>query len=137
MSFLSDSSESESQIPVYINKERKPTNSPPASRKPVLKTLKRNNLILQSINLPTIMNINPRSIYNKSEELEQYEADIICMSESWERPNMTLDQLLNLDNYEIISNVVQREFKGGKPAILVNTQKYIVKKILLNLSVFQ
>ena len=58
------------------------------------------------------MNINPRSIYNKSEEfsllLEQYEADIICMSESWERPNMTLDQLLNLDNYEIISNVVKR-----------------------------
>ena len=79
------------------------------------------------------MNINPRSIYNKSEEfsllLDQYSADIVCMSESWERENLTLDQLLKLDNYEIISNVKQRDFKGGKPAILVNTQKFIVKRI--------
>ena len=96
-------------------------------------TIKRNNLILQSVNLPVIMNINPRSIYNKAEEfsllLEQYSADIITVSESWERDNLSLEQLLQLDNYEIISNVKQREFKGGKPAILVNTQKFIVKKI--------
>ena len=80
------------------------------------------------------MNINPRSIYNKSDEfsllLEQYSADIICMSESWERDNMSLEQLLQLDNYEIISNVKQRDFKGGKPAILVNTQKFIVKRVV-------
>ena len=70
------------------------------------------------------MNINPRSIYNKNEEflllLEQYSADIITMSESWDRDNLPLEQLLQLDNYEVISNVKQREFKGGKPAILVN-----------------
>jgi hypothetical protein len=57
------------------------------------------------------MNINPRSIYNKSEEfsllLEPYTADIICMSTSRERENLSLDQLLQLDNYEIISNVKQ------------------------------
>ena len=79
------------------------------------------------------MNINPRSIYNKNEEfsllLEQYSADIITMSESWDRDDLPLEQLLQLDNYEVISNVKQREFKGGKPAILVNTQKYIVKRI--------
>ena len=102
-------------------------------RRPVRKTIKRNNLVLQSVNLPVIMNINPRSIYNKSDEfsllLEQYSADIICMSESWERENLSLDQLLQLDNYEVISNVKQREFKGGKPAILVDTSKYIVKRI--------
>ena len=79
------------------------------------------------------MNINPRSIYNKCDELplllDQYEADIICMSETWERDNMTLDQLLELPNYQIISNVKQRDFKGGKPAILVNEDKFIVKKL--------
>ena len=132
-SFLSDISESESQIPVHISTHRKSVRLPCEMRKPVRRTIKRNNLVLESMNLPVIMNINPRSIYNKSDEfsllLDQYSADLICMSESWERENMTLDQLLKLDNYEIISNVKQREFKGGKPAILVNTTKYMVKRI--------
>ena len=42
---------------------------------------------------------------------------------------MPLDQLLKLDDYEIISMVKKREFKGGNPAILVNKQKYFVKRI--------
>ena len=79
------------------------------------------------------MNINPRSIYNKSEEfaqlIEQYDSQIICMSESWSRDNLTLDNLLKLDNYEIITNVQQRDFRGGKPAILVNTQNFLIKRI--------
>ena len=79
------------------------------------------------------MNLNPRSVYNKGDELslliEQYSADVICISESWERENLPLEQFLQLDNFEIISNVKQRDFKGGKPAILVNTQKFLVKKI--------
>ena len=120
-------------IPVHITRRSHPTCSTSERRKPVRHTVKRNNVILESINLPTIMNINPRSIYNKCDEfsqlIEQYDCDIICMSESWDRANLPLDQLLKLDNYEIISNVQQREFKGGKPAILVNTQKYIVKRI--------
>ena len=86
---VNSKSENESQIPVYISNHRKPVQPPREMRKPVRKTIKRNNLVLQSINLPVIMNINPRSIYNKSDEfsllLEQYSADIICMSESWER----------------------------------------------------
>ena len=134
VSFLSVSeSDVINQIPVYVSNYRPPARVPTNKRKPVRTTVKRNNLVLQSINLPVIMNINPRSIYSKSEEfsllLDQYSADIVCMSESWERENLTLDQLLQLDNYEIISNVKQRDFKGGKPAILVNTQKFIVKRI--------
>ena len=83
--------------------------------------------------LPTVMNINPRSIYNKCEEfprlLDQYSADVICMSESWERENKPLDEILDLPNYQIITNVKQRDFKGGKPAILVNENKFIVKRL--------
>ena len=97
-------------------------------RLPIRKTIRRNNIILQSMDLPVIMNINPRSIYNKTDEfsllLDQYQADVITMSESWERDNLPLDELLNLDNYKILSNVKQRGFKGGKPAILVNKEKY-------------
>ena len=128
ISVLSTQNESESQqIPVFISTHRQSKVSHSA-RIPVRRVIRRNNLVLQSINLPVIINLNPRSVYNKTEEfsllLEQYSADAICVSESWERENMPLDQLLQLDNYEIISNVKQREFKGGKPAILVNTQKY-------------
>ena len=79
------------------------------------------------------MSINPRSIYNKKEEfsllLAQYEADVICISESFERENQSLQQLLDLDDYEVISMVKKRDFKGGNPAILINKQKFIVKRI--------
>ena len=110
-------------IPVLVSDVR--TSIPkPEVRQPVRKSVRRNNLVLQSVSLPTVMNINPRSIYNKSDEfpllLEQYEADIICMSESWEQKDKSLEQLLDLPNYQIITNVKQRDFKGGKPAILVN-----------------
>ena len=130
---LSTQSESESQqIPVHISSHRS-SKASHLARIPVIKVIRRNNLVLQSINLPVILNINPRSVYNKAEEfsllIEQYSADVICVSESWERENLPLDQLLQLDNYEVISNVKQRDFQGGKPAILVNTQKYFVKKI--------
>ena len=120
-------------IPVYISQFRNQIPSVQPKRKPVRKTIRRNNLILQSMELPVIMNINPRSIYNKTEEfillLEQYSADLICMSESWERDNLPLDELLSLDNYRVITNVKQRDFKGGKPAIIVNEEKYFVKPL--------
>ena len=56
-------------------------------------------------------------------------APVSTEPESWERSNLPLDKLLNLENFEIISNVKQREFKGGKPAILVNEKKYYVKSL--------
>ena len=61
--------------------------------------------------------------------LDQYSADILCMSESWEKENQPLEELLDLPNYQIITNVKQRDFKGGTPAILVNRNKFIVKKL--------
>ena len=39
---------------------------------------------------------------------------------------------MKLENYEIISNVQQRDFQGGKPAILVNTEKFVVEKLCPN-----
>ena len=88
------------------------------ARVPVRKTIKRNNVILKALSLPVIMNINPRSIYNKTDDfallVDQYEADVICMSETWERPKVELKEILKLDNFEIISNVQQRDFQGGE-----------------------
>ena len=72
-------------------------------------------------------------MYNKTEEfhllLDQYEADVICVSESWERDNYSLKDLLQLSTYEVITNVVQRDFSGGKPAIIINLEKFHVKPL--------
>ena len=71
-------------IPVHISTNRSPAPSKPALSgrgEPVRITVRRNNKMMQAINLPVVMNINPRSVYNKSEEfsllLEQYNAEVV------------------------------------------------------------
>ena len=53
----------------------------------------------------------------------------MTISESWERENLSLSQVLDLENYKVFTNVKQREFRGGKPAILIRTDKYDVKQL--------
>ena len=91
------------------------------------------SIVSQAFDLPRVLNLNPRSIYNKSEEfctfVKEEAVDITCMSESWEREELTLDELIELDDVEIISNVHQRRGKGGRPAIIVNTNKFSVENL--------
>ena len=51
------------------------------------------------------------------------------MSESWERENKTLDKIIELENYQVISNVHQRTGKGGRPALIINDSKYHVANL--------
>ena len=98
-----------------------------------LKVIKRSNKNIQALCLPTICNMNPRSVYNKADEfhifVEEEEVDLLLMSESWERDNKTLDEIIKLENHTIISNVSQRKGKGGRPAIFANNSKYEVQNI--------
>ena len=91
------------------------------------------------MNLPRVLNLNPRSIYNKKDEFEtfvkEYEINLICMSESWERESLSLSKLLTLDNYEIISSLNQRKEKGGRPAIIVDKSIYHVENITNTIAV--
>ena len=95
--------------------------------------IKRNNKITQALDLPTICNLNPRSVYNKVEEfhtfVEQESVDLLFMSESWERDYLTLDQIIKLEDHSIISNVSQRKEVGGRPAIFVNNKKFDVQNV--------
>ena len=83
--------------------------------------------------MPTIANINPRSVYNKIDELHTFvleeQVDLVFVSESWERQNVLLKDIINLEHYEVISNVHQRNNDGGRPAIIANKEKYDVKDI--------
>ena len=96
-------------------------------------TIKRSNKVVQALGLPVICNLNPRSVYNKVDEFHEFvkeeEVDLLFMSESWERENLTLDQIIKLEDHVVISNVSQRKGKGGRPAIIVNNKKYQVQNL--------
>ena len=83
-----------------------------------------------SIILPTVLNINPRSLYGRQNSLagvvEEYEGEIVTVSESWNREQNPLVDLIEIENFEIFMNAKQRTQRGGKPLILVNTKKYSV-----------
>ena len=80
-----------------------------------------------------MINLNPRSVYNKQNEfhtrVSELSVDLICISESWERENQTLEEIIHLEDYQVISNVHQRTGKGGRPAIIANEKKYFVQNI--------
>lgn len=96
-------------------------------------TVKKSDKIFQALNLPKVLNLNPRSIYNKLAEfvtfVQEEEVDLICMSESWERENLTLEEVIDLEDHVVISNVHQRKGVGGRPAIIANTKKYNVENL--------
>ena len=87
----------------------------------------------QAINLPKVMNLNPRSCMNKLRELENFideeEIDLAFISESHDRENKKLEDNIYLENHVVISNIHQREGKGGRPVLIVNNKKYDVQNL--------
>ena len=126
-------SDSTNIINVHVSLVRKKpvVNTEPRTR--VLKSIKRNNSVLHALELPLVINLNPRSLYNKLDEfklmMEQYQADVVFVSESWERENLTLMDVIDVENFEIISTVKRRNFTGGNPVIIINSKKYHIEKI--------
>ena len=55
------------------------------------------------------------------------------MSESWERPDQPLEEIINLPDHIVISNPHQRRGQGGRPALIINQRKYIVKNLTQSL----
>ena len=95
--------------------------------------IKKSKKLIQALNLPTVMNVNPRSVYNKADEfkkfVEEEKIDCVFMSESWERPDKPLNDLIDLPSHTIISNPHQRKEIGGRPALIINNEKYIVQNL--------
>ena len=100
-------------------------------------TIKRKDKVIQALDLPTVMNVNPHSIYNKVNEFHDFvieEAiDLIFMSESWERPETPLDKIIHLPHHTVISNPHQRKGTGGRPALIINNNKYHIRNLTQSL----
>ena len=118
------------QHPSYINQ---PLKYPKRN----LITIKRSKKVVDASVLPVVMNLNPRSLYNKQNAfrtlVEQTELGICTVSESWDRSHETggnrLSDILNIDGYRWIQNCVQRKKKGGKPAILACEKLFHIKEL--------
>ena len=119
-----------SEVPSY-------NNQPIKSQKRNLITVKRSNKVLEASTLPVVVNLNPRSLYNKQSEfrtmIEQTEAGVCTVSESWDRSHVTGGSLISdrikIEGYRWVKNVVQRNKKGGKPALLINEKDYYIKEL--------
>ena len=98
-----------------------------------LRTIKRSNKVLEAMSLPIICNLNPRSVYNKIDEFHEFvnseSIDIVFMSESWERDKLTLKDIIKLNDHIVISNVHQRKEVGGRPALIVNKNKFEIRNL--------
>ena len=55
--------------------------------------------------------------------------DLIFISESFERENLQLAELVKMENFKVISNVHQRKGMGGRPAIIANESKFHVENL--------
>ena len=98
-----------------------------------LRTVVRSNKLIEALSLPIVMNVNPRSIYNKVNEFHNFVieelVDIVAMSESWERIEQPLGSIIKLPNHTVISNPHQRRGIGGRPALIINNEKYNIKNL--------
>ena len=82
------------------------------------------------------MALNPRSIFSRTNGLStminQYKLNIVGISESWERDNLRLTEIIQIENYKVITNVHQRSNRGGKPALVISEKKYYIKELCPN-----
>ena len=73
------------EIPVIVSDRKYPRlKERPAQ---CLKRIQRNNKLLEAVQLPIVLNLNPRSLYNKAEEfrllIEQTNCNLCFISESF------------------------------------------------------
>ena len=89
---------------------------------------------MQALCLPKILNLNPRSAMNKTDEIQTFieEEDIDdIISKSHDREIKQLEDHIKIRSHTVISNLYQRptKEKGGRPAILANKDKYVIEDL--------
>ena len=78
--------------------------------------IKRPENVVQALELPKVLNLNPRSAMNKLDELktfiEEEEIDCAFISESHDRENKKLEENLHLENHTVIQISTRGMEKG-------------------------
>ena len=58
--------------------------------------------------------------------MEQLNCSVCFISESWDRTNEGIEDVIEIENFRCIKSVRQRNRRGGKPALLVSEKDFIV-----------
>ena len=59
--------------------------------------------------------------------ITQLDCSLCFISESWESESKSLDELINMENFRVVTNVVQRENIGGKPALFISEKHFYIR----------
>ena len=93
-----------------------------------LKTIRRERKTAIVSELPRVMVINPRSIYNRVDEFSKiiyhYNIQVSGISESWERESLPLKDLIKIPNYRVLTNACQHLGRGEKPALIKDESQF-------------
>ena len=125
-------------IPVYVTNFRQENKNCQSGRnKSNLRSIKRNNKMLEAANLPNIVVLNPRSLYNKQSNfitlIEQTDAGVCFISETWDRSHKEnsnlITDLIKIDGYVWVKSVHERNCGGGKPALLINENEFFITEL--------
>ena len=130
---LSNDKNQNNFIPVIISENRLPKSSEDRGVSANIVINHSSKKVMTATQMPVVVNLNPRSVYNKKEEfktmMDQLDVDICFMSESWDREGNGLEKVIRMDDYQIVKNIVQRRSKGGKPALIIKKEKYFIKEL--------
>ena len=56
--------------------------------------------------------------------MQEEDIDVALVSETWEKEKKPLPDLIKLTTHTVISNVHQRKGIGGRPALVINHDKF-------------
>ena len=104
---------------------------------PVKLDAKKSSKFKQANALPLVMVTNARSLYPKPDNLKtlltELGIEIAIVSETWERERESLETLLKLQNYKIISYKRQKRKANKKPGggagIIYNENRFEISKL--------
>ena len=105
----------------------------PSSTKPSMKQRK----IMKASSLPLVAVLNCRSLYNKPDNFKKFlnelGIEVAIISESWEREELSLENLLKMPNYKVHSyrraKTKAKKQPGGACAIIYKETRYKANKL--------
>ena len=133
-----DTSDSnESNVTDYDTEDEIEPETGPINITPTTEPGRRQRRILQASSLPLVAVMNARSLYNKPESfktfLKELGVEAAIVSETWEREEESLEELLQMSNYKVHSykrpKVKAKKQPGGACAIVYNENRFKATKL--------
>ena len=127
----------DSNVTTYDTEDEIEPDNEPINISPPQMPSKRKQKILQASSLPLVAVMNARSLYNKADNfktfMKELSVEVGIVSETWEREEQSLEQLLQMSGYNVHSykrpKVKAKKQPGGACAIIYNEKRFKATKL--------